>query len=647
MDFRIHVLAEVMDACMLLQEEDTGQKRDGVHAKHWERLFFNELLQHVCGGIHYLFLCSLSPVPAPDAPAKKLNVSHHQVAMGKRADAKQEPKKGVRKEGKGEKKEVAWVPKFRFFAKESLRSYPDTDGVCVFVRKGEDERKFFRLASILKVRSSQNDELCKRIGMGLALDVATVNHALRVLTKHFGDAMQEDVAKQLKKTGVPGLLAALATQEGKDFMTALTTLDVGQTKKPAEKDVKKALKVFREYLEREDKDFHRSLTLLASQSVALYLGAMALLKDLSFFQDPKGWISKVEGKQKDDVRAWQKSPSDKKKMDKALLVEFMKKVQDNEPDKDKKRKASDSSSEASAAPARKARSSSGAASSGSGVASCGSDSSAESAAESDSDKSSTNGKNDKNKDAKKKEKKAQDKSKEKPKREQKEAKRELEKRQKREAAKEKAAKKNMREEERNREKDQKAVPQVTLALNDASDEEEAEGESPYADWPQPNRVVFVAAVQDAQLAQKATSKSDKLTLSGLVSVMDNIEAILKHHQLEDVLKTLKKMERMPRMEKVEMILASLQALADAANAKPVLAEMAQETKTPTEEAPEETEAPEDKDANKEKGDEAKKAEQADEQETWASDALGWCCRGWLKPRSPNKKNIFLNAYLLN
>ena len=140
--FRIHVLAEVMDACVLLQEEDTGQKRDGVHAKHWERLFFSELLQHVCGGIHYSFLCSLLPVPASDASAKKLNVSHHQVAMGKRADAKQEQKKGVRKESKGEKKEVAWVPKFRFFAKESLRSYPDTDGVCVFVRKGEDERKF-------------------------------------------------------------------------------------------------------------------------------------------------------------------------------------------------------------------------------------------------------------------------------------------------------------------------------------------------------------------------------------------------------------------------------------------------------------------------------------------------------------------------
>ena len=168
---------------------------------------------------------------------------------------------------------------------------------------------------------------------------------------------------------------------------------------------------------------------------------------------------------------------------------------------------------------------------------------------------------------------------------------------------------------KNRELEQKAVPQVTLSLGDAS-EEEPEGESPYADWPQPNRVVFAAAVQEAQLAQKATSKSEKLTLSGLVSVMDNIpETALKHHQLEEVLTTLKKMERLPKKEKVELILESLQALADAANAKPVLAEMPPGLKTPTEEAPEETEAPEDKDASKEKEDEAKEAEEADDKET--------------------------------
>lgn len=33
--------------------------------------------------------------------------------------------------------------KYKFFAKDSLRSYPDTDGVCVFLRKEDDERNSF------------------------------------------------------------------------------------------------------------------------------------------------------------------------------------------------------------------------------------------------------------------------------------------------------------------------------------------------------------------------------------------------------------------------------------------------------------------------------------------------------------------------
>lgn len=487
---------------------------------------------------------------------------HQLVAMGKRADARKEQKGlSVQKDHlkKKDTSELKWVPKFRFFAKESLRSYPDTDGVCVFVRKGEDERKFFRLASILKGRTSQNDELCKRIGMGLALDVATVNHALRVLTKHFGTTLPEEVATQLKKTGVPGLLQALATEKGQAFMAALQTLDVGQTKKPAEKDVKKALKVFREYLEREDKDFHRSVTWLASQSAALYLGAMALLKDMAFFQDPKGWISKVEGKQKDEVRAWQKSPSDKKKMDKALLVEFMKKVQDNEPDKDKKRKASDSSSEAaSEAPESKSNSPSSSESGESAEADSGSDSS-KSLEESDADKSSKKEKKEKKKDKKTKKQKAKDKKQEKAKKELEKAKKELAKKNKEEEAKKKEDEEKAKEEKKKR-KEAKKAPEITLSPEGATSESE-EVKEVYAGWAQEERNRFARDVAEAEVAHMAEKKSDKLTLAALVSVIDNLPAeVLKHHNLEKLLTALKGMQKLPKKEKVQDILAALNTI---------------------------------------------------------------------------------------
>ena len=482
--------------------------------------------------------------------------------MGKRATAKQEQKGlGVKKDHlkNKDKSEWKWVPKFKFFAKDSLRSYPDTDGVCVFLKKGDDEREFFRLSNIMKSRNGQNEELCKRIGMGLALDVATSHNCLRVLTKHFGTTLPEEVAKQLKKTGVPGLLQALATEKGQAFMAALQTLDVGQTKKPAEKDVKHALKVFREYLEKEDKDFHRCLTWLASQSAALYLGAMALLKDTAFCQDPKGWIGKVEGKQKEEVRAWQKSPTDKKKMDKALLAEFMKKIQDNEPDKDKKRKASDSSSEAaSEAPESKSNSPSSSESGESAEADSGSDSS-KSLEESDADKSSKKEKKEKKKDKKTKKQKAKDEKQEKAKKEQEKAKKELAKKNKEKAAKKKEDEEKAKEEEKKR-KEAKKTPEITLSPEGATSESE-EVKEVYAGWAQEERNRFARDVAEAEVAHMAEKKSDKLTLAALVSVIDNLPAeVLKHHNLEKLLTALKGMQKLPKKEKVQDILAALNTI---------------------------------------------------------------------------------------
>ena len=153
-----------------------------------------------------------------------------------------------------------------------------------------------------------------------------------------------------------------------------------------------------------------------------------------------------------------------------------------------------------------------------------------------------------------------------------------------------------------------------LSMDDVSEEEEAaEGDSVYADWPHPDRVVFAEAVQNAQVAQEATNKKDRLTLSGLVSVMDNIpETILKHHQLDAVLGTLKKMDRLPRKAKAQTILASLQALADAANTQPPPADTPKETRTPTEEAPKEHTSDEENEEKEEK--ENKEKEEKEERE---------------------------------
>ena len=77
-------------------------------------------------------------------------------------------KKDNQSKGGGEKPK--FVPRYHYFAKSKLASYPNEDGVCVYLEKNHDEKDFFKLKTILKSRTSSNEELCHRPGMGLALE---------------------------------------------------------------------------------------------------------------------------------------------------------------------------------------------------------------------------------------------------------------------------------------------------------------------------------------------------------------------------------------------------------------------------------------------------------------------------------------------
>ena len=253
------------------------------------------------------------------------------------------------KTGKDEKS--TFVPKYEYFAKSKLASYPNEDGVCLHLGKGQDERSFFALKNICQTRTGKNEELCRRLGMGIALDAASAQHGAQLLQKRFPGEMPEDLKKQLAKTGVPKLLDAFSSEGGKGFLTALEVLNVGKTGQPAEKTVKKAMKVFVDFLNEDDGTLVRNLARLASDAAGLYLFSMNLLKDMALLTDPEAWAGKVEGKQKDAVKAWLKKPKNTEKMLTAIVSEFMDKVNSNEPAAGRKRKASDSSSAVAAASA--------------------------------------------------------------------------------------------------------------------------------------------------------------------------------------------------------------------------------------------------------------------------------------------------------
>ena len=278
------------------------------------------------------------------------------VAMGRFGGDKKN-RRGDDQKGRGDKTKkqdkAAVVPKYEFWAKNKLASYPSEDGTCLYFGKGQGAREFFALDSICQSRSAKNEELCKRIGMGLALDAATLHTGAQLLQKRVAEDLPDELQKgPFAKTGIPKLMQELSSEAGSNFVEALAVLNVGKTGQPSEKAVKKAMAVFVEYLQEEDgtRKLRHHLSRLASDAAALYLFAMTFLKDFALFTHPKDWAGKVEAKQSEAVKKWLKDPKNSEKLQKALVAELMAKVENNEAAPGKKRKASDSSS---AAPAKK------------------------------------------------------------------------------------------------------------------------------------------------------------------------------------------------------------------------------------------------------------------------------------------------------
>ena len=241
------------------------------------------------------------------------------------------------------KKPRNFVPKWEYWAKAKLASYCSEDGVPFHVGPEQDEKKFLQLDSIRETRDAGNEELFRRLGMGLTLDASSVDAGFKLLARHFAGDWPDDVRARLSKTGLVQLKNFLASSQGSEVAKAISVLNVGKSKQPDEGDVKKAVKTFVTFATGGTEDLVKHLGRLASSSAVLYLCSMTLLKDLALFDDLPSWAKSIEGKQSKAVQAWAKRPGDKDKLRAALVQELMAKIRNNHKESGKKRRASDSS----------------------------------------------------------------------------------------------------------------------------------------------------------------------------------------------------------------------------------------------------------------------------------------------------------------
>ena len=117
------------------------------------------------------------------------------------------------------------VPKYMYFAKHSLASYPDEDGCCLYLGDHDGEQSLLAFDAVLSSRNSRNCEMLTRPGMGLSLSAASIDTCLK--------ALQEKPADW----GLKRLSKALKAANGEEVRNAVSALNVGKSGKAKRAEV--------------------------------------------------------------------------------------------------------------------------------------------------------------------------------------------------------------------------------------------------------------------------------------------------------------------------------------------------------------------------------------------------------------------------
>ena len=65
------------------------------------------------------------------------------------------------------------VPKFAYFAKSSLASYPKPEGMPLYLNDADDVKEMFKAGNILRGRNKKNCEMFWRPGMAISVGAAS------------------------------------------------------------------------------------------------------------------------------------------------------------------------------------------------------------------------------------------------------------------------------------------------------------------------------------------------------------------------------------------------------------------------------------------------------------------------------------------
>ena len=207
------------------------------------------------------------------------------------------------------------IPRYRLWAKSTLAPYPAEDGNPLYSGDLEPE-EFLAEKRMVQSLTSSNSEWLSRPGMAICLAAASLRAGSKEIIKGPPDAV-----KQLQ----------LFLKNNPNFLEAIKTLDVGKSKVPDKKAIKKGVTNLVKGFTEASSESRNAFCKLTLHAAKLFLFGMHALETMELLRNPKIYAKKMSRLPKSkntpmELEDWIKHPNDEARLKDMLSQALISKV---------------------------------------------------------------------------------------------------------------------------------------------------------------------------------------------------------------------------------------------------------------------------------------------------------------------------------
>ena len=215
---------------------------------------------------------------------------------------------GSNKAGRGKRTEKGGEPRieqYHHWGKNTMRSFPESEGCPFWLPKGAAEKDLFDMEEMVNRMTHKDEELLYRVEYGIS-ETAAMLDLLPWLRDQWDNKALKDFHELFS--------------DQQDFLNAVSYLNTGTAVERDDDATEKHMAALIDFCQENAEKHARTTRKLSMFFCRGYLAVMGLHKMFAFCANPKAWAKRVERKKElpSSFKKWVRSPTDTEKMVQAL-----------------------------------------------------------------------------------------------------------------------------------------------------------------------------------------------------------------------------------------------------------------------------------------------------------------------------------------